>query len=213
MTDLNTMMREQAVNGLQLQLDAAVTDGDTVKARKISDDLAALKMSTAPKPPAFTPDDIRTEMEKLPWYGTDPKKSGRAVELGKNMDPKKFASAAAFAEALVKVVDEEFKPAPKDGEEDEPKDGEEDEPNDKSVGRARKTDGPGEGDATQRTVRRSSSGPWAKISDAPADVQKEIKRQTDKFVSANASKEQRESFVTKALESHYAAHQRKAGKK
>lgn len=77
----------------------------------------------------------------------------------------------------------------------------------------RRTDGPGEGDNNHTTIRRATNGPWTKLADAPADVQKEIKRSADKFVPAKAPKEQRESFIAKALESQYLIHQRNKGKK
>lgn len=210
--DLNVMMREQAINGLQATLDKAVMDGDTVAARKTADDLAKLAVSTAPRAPVFSGADVYAELEKTDWYGVDPKKSAKAEEFGKTMNTKKFATAAAFAAALIKAVEEEFKPAATEPveEEGEEEEGEEKPPVEK---RARKTDGPGEGDNNQRGSARRASGPWAKVSDAPADIQKEIKRQADKFVSSSASKEQRETFINKALESHYATHVRNKGKK
>jgi hypothetical protein len=223
MTDLNVMMREQATLGLQSQLDAAVTAGDTEAARKVSVELAKLAVSAAPKAPPYGDVEIRAELDKQAWFGTDPKKSAKALEFGKTMDPKKFATAEAFAAAIVKAVDEEFKPPavvkePPENETDEEKEAREAEEAEAAeaavaakAGKTRKTDGPGESDTgATRTTRRS--GPWTKITDAPPDIQKEIKRSADKFVSKSATKEQRESFVSKALESHYAAHQRK-GKK
>lgn len=222
MADLNVMMREQAVLGLQSQLDAAVTNGDTVAARKISDDLAKLAVSTAPKAPAYGDADIFAELDKQPWYGVDPKKSAKAVEFGKTMKHSRFPTAAAFAEALVKAVEEEFKPPTQAVSEDDDGAVQDDAgaAEDDDAGKAaaakpkpRKTDGPGEADALGRAAAGRRTGPWAKITDAPAEVQKEIKRTTDKYVSANAPKEQREKFITKALESHYAVFQRNKGKK
>ena len=219
MTDLNMMMREQARNGLQAQLDAAVTNGDTEAARKITTDLEKLAVSTAPKAPAYGQDEIRAQLDKQDWFGIDPKKSARVIELGKHMDPKKFPTAEAFAAALVKAVEEETKPAggaPAEGDGDGEGGAEGaggDEGDDDKGKKPRRTDGPGEGDANQRGAARRAAGPWTKLSDAPPDVQKEIKRSADKFVSAHATKEQREGFMTKALESHYAAHQRTKGKK
>jgi hypothetical protein len=217
--DLNMMMREQARNGLQAQLDAAVTNGDTEAARKVAADIAKLEVSTAPKAAPYTSDDIKAELNKQDWFGVDPKKSAKAMEFGKTMDLSKFATAAAFAAAVVKAVDEEFKPAAAagTGEDDE----EENDPKDKDGGKddndparkLRRSDGPGEGDATQRTRVRTSSGPWTKLADAPADVQKEIKRSVDKFVPARAPKEQRDSYIAKALDSHFAIFQRNKGKK
>jgi hypothetical protein len=212
--DLNMMMREQARNGLQTALDAAVTNGDTAEAKKVADQIAALAVSSAPKAPPYGNDEVKAELNKLDWFGVDPKKSARAIELGKHMDLKKFATAELFAAALVKAVEDEGKPASQaagtDDEEDEKEDDEK-----PAVGenKPRRTDGPGEGDANQRSNLRRTSGPWAKLSDAPADIQKEIKRSADKFVSVNAPKEQRESYIKRALESHHAIYQRTKGKK
>ena len=72
MTDLNTMMREQATLGLQTQLDAAVTAGDAEAARKIAGDIAKLAVSTAPKAPPYGDAEIRAELNKLDWFGVDP---------------------------------------------------------------------------------------------------------------------------------------------
>lgn len=215
MTDLNVMMREQALAGLQTQLDAAVTNGDTVAARKVSDDIAKLQVQTAPKAPPYGDAEIRGQLEKAPWFGVDPKKSATAVEFGKTMDPKKFATAEAFAAALIKAVDEEFKPAGsaapagEDGD-GEGADGEEEGEEEETPApkKPRKTDGPGDDNLRGATNRRSA-GPWAKLSDAPADIQKEIKRQAEKFVASSATKEQREKFIVNALGSHYAQHQRR----
>lgn len=220
MTDLNMMMREQAKSGLEAKLAEAVTNGDTDAATKAADDLAKLAVATAPKAPPYGDAEIRAELGKLDWFGVDPKKSARVLELGKHMDPKKFSTAEAFAAALVKSVDEEFKPAQKPGasgdDTDEETDGddtdEETDDKNKVAAKPRRTDAPGEGEANQRSGTRRTSGPWAKLTDAPADVQKEIKRSADKFLSANVPKEQRETFVKNALESHYKIHQSK-GKK
>lgn len=222
MTDLNVMMREHARSGLQTQLDAAVTNGDTAEARKITDQIAALAVQTAPKAPPYGDVEIRAQLEKAPWFGIDPKKSAKAVEFGKTMDPKKFATAEAFAAALIKSVDDEFKPAgaaapaaggEDGGGEDDGNGGEGDDDTKPAASeKPRRTDGPGENDTNTRTARRTT-GPWVKITDAPADIQKEIKRQTEKFVASSAPAAQRDKYVAKALESHYAAHVRAKGKK
>jgi len=219
--DLNVMMREQAKSGLQMQLDKAVTDGDTAAARKAAADLAALELAMAPKASAFTDADVYAQLDtQAPWYGVDPKKSAKAADFGKSMNPKKFPTAAAFAEAIVKAVDAEFATtAPKtddsDGGESEESDdtgtGGAAEGGDKTVKPKRRTDAPGENDALSRSPGRSA-GPWTKLSDAPAAIQAEIKRSADKL-APNASKENREAFVGKALEAHYAAHQRNKAKK
>ena len=224
MTDLNTMMRDQARAGLQVQLDTAVTNGDTEAARKIADQMNALAVQTAPKAPPYGDVEIRAALDKQEWFGTDPKKSKAALELGKNLDPKKFANAEAFAAAVVKAVEEEFKPATpaRSGDEDpENEDPENEDPEnedaenepEKPAKKGRRTDGPNSADSANRSARRAS-GPWTKLTDAPAAIQTEIKRAADKFVPANAAKERRESFIAKALESQYAIHQRTAkGKK
>ena len=214
MTDLNTMMRDQARAGLQVQLDTAVTNGDTEAARKITDQIAALAVQTAPKAPPYGDVEIRAALDKQAWFGTDPKKSKAAMELGKNLDPKKFASAEAFAAAVVKAVEDEFKPATpaKSGDEDPENEDPENEP-EKPAKKPRRTDGPSSADSANRSGRRTS-GPWTKLADAPAAIQAEIKRAADKFVRSNAPKEQRDAFIAKALESQYAIHQRTAkGKK
>ena len=216
MPDLNTMLREHARTGLQTQLDAAVTNGDTAAATKIADEIAKLAVSTAPKAPAYGDAEIRAELNKLDWFGVDPKKSGRVLALGRDMDPKKFPDAVAFAAALVKAVDEEFKAPPKtddgDSEGEEDGDGEGEEDDKKPPVKKKRSDGPGEGDAGVRARSSRSTGPWVKMSDAPPDVQKEITRSMNKFLSSNASEDQKKSFRAKALESHYNAAQQKRGK-
>ena len=215
MSDLNVMMREQARNGLQAQLDAAVTNGDTAAATKIAEDISKLAVSAAPKAPPYNDADIRAQLEKTEWFGVDPKKSAKAVEFGKTMDVKKFANAEAFTAALIKSVEAEFAPVPPKAEEtdeeetDEEETDEEREAAEAAKAKKRKTDGPGDGALGTRAAR--TTGPWVKITDAPAEVQKEIKRTADKF--APKTKEGREGYITKALEAHYAEHQRKKGKK
>jgi len=217
MPDLNVMLLEQARNGLQTELDTAVTNGDTEAARKVAAKLSDLNTAAAPKPStAYGNTEIRAELNKLPWFGVDPKKSGRTIELGKTMDPKKFGTAAEFTAALVKVVDEEFKPAiaaPPEGETDEEREAREAEEAETAAAKTKKpraSDGPSDAD-TGGTRSRRTSGPWLKISDAPEDVRKEITRTADKF--APKTKEGREKFVAKALEAHYAKAQLAKGKK
>jgi hypothetical protein len=217
MPELNVMLLEQARNGLQAELDTAVTNGDTEAARKVAAKISDLNGAAAPKPStAYGDTEIHAELNKLPWFGVDPKKSGRTIELGKTMDPKKFGTAAEFAAALVKVVDEEFKPAAAaapEGETDEERETREAEEAEAAAAKAKKpraSDGPTEGDAGG-TRQRRTSGPWVKMSDAPADVQREINRTADKF--APKTKEGREKFVAKALEAHYAKAQLAKGKK
>lgn len=218
MSDLQTMLRDTARNGLQAQLDTAVTNGDTEAARKVAAEMTKLDMATAPKAPPYGNAEITAELNKQPWFGTDPKKSARVVELGKSLDPKKFASAEAFTAALVKAVEDDLKPPGKGDEETgEGETGEEgaaagegeEEPAPKP--KPRRTDGPNDADTTAARTRRASSGPWSKMSDAPADVQKEINRTAEKF--AGKGKENREKFITNALAAHYNRAQIAKGKK
>lgn len=221
MADLNVMLLEHARTGLQAQLDAAVTNGDTEAARKASDELGKLSAATVPKTAPYGDTEIRAALEaKADWFGTDPRKSGAAVRLGKDMNPKKFATAELFADALIKAVDEEFKPAGKapdaEDEEEEDEEGEGDgeggAPAPKPKPKQRASDAPNDNDTGSARPRRTS-GPWLKMSDAPADIQKEINRTADKF--APKGKEGREKYVVKALEAQYTAHQTRAklGKK
>jgi len=210
--DLNMMMREQAKMSLQTQLDTAVTAGDTEAARKVAAEIAKLEVSSAPKPPPYGDAEIRAELNKLEWFGVDPKKSAKALEFGKTMDPKKFATADLFAAAIVKAVDEEFKPvaaAATTNEDDDP-DGEDGEK--KPAATAKRTDGPGPGDTDPRPRSSGRTGPWSKLSDAPQEVRTEIKRAADKFLPANADDKTRDAFNKRQLEAHYATHQRKKGK-
>lgn len=225
--DLNVMLREHARNGLQSQLDAAVTNGDTESARKIAADLERLALSTAPKQPVFGDAEIRAELDKQPWFGVDPVKSARVLELGKHMDPKKFGSAEAFATALIKAVEGDasaLAPGKKDGEGEENEDNEDDEDDQdedaqdedaqedrKPPPRRRRSDAPSDGEAHGRASSRSRSGPWTSLSDAPPDVRKEIERTADKF--APKTKEGREQYIALALDGHYRAHKRNQGKK
>jgi len=215
--DLNMMLRQTALNGLQQQLDAAVTNGDTEAARKVTNEIAQLTLQTAPKAPAFGDAEIMSALDtKAPWYGIDPKKSKAAMDFGKTMNPKKFATAEAFADAIIAAVDAEFKPATAASastESEDETDETEDDPEDPPTKKPKRTDGPGHADAVGGSVARTGNkGPWLKMSDAPNDVRAEIKRTADKF--APSTKEGREAFEKRALEAHYAAHQRsKQGKK
>ncbi len=214
MSELNMVLRQHAINGLQSQLDAAVTNGDTESARKIAADMAKLEASTAPAKPAYGDAEIRAELNKLEWFGTDPKKSAKAVEFGKTLDINKFATAAAFAEAITKAVEAEFPKPAAAGATEEDEDEEEDEgeePAAKPEKKPRKTDAPGEADGGVRggTTKR---GPWTKLTDAPPAVQADIKRQADKLLSSSATKEAREKFYNNALGVHYQTHLRNKGK-
>jgi hypothetical protein len=216
MNDLNTMLREHAKTGLQSQLDAAVTNGDTAAATKIANEIAQLAVATAPKAPPYGDTEIKAELNKLDWFGVDPKKSGRALALGRDMDPKKFPDAVSFAAALVKAVDDEFKPAtttteePLEDETEEEREAREAEEK-AAAAKKKRTDGPEDAGVRSRSSR-TPSGPWTKVTDAPPEIQKEITRSMNKFLSSNATKEQKDGFRAKALESHWNAAQQK-GKK
>jgi hypothetical protein len=205
MTDLETMLRQQVQTNLTHALDSAVQAGDINAARNATKQIAELAASSA-KPvakPAFTNVDIKNALkEKAPWFGTDPRRSAKAVEFGKNMEPEAFPTAEAFAEAVVKAVDEEFKPVPTT--EDEPEEREEEEKEEKTA--RKKTDAPS-ADTGRSATRARSSGPWTKLADAPKDVADIVKSQADKF-TRNASKEQREKFISNALSTAYNAAQR-----
>jgi len=203
MNDLTTMLHKQVQENLTRMLDSAVTAGDIAAARNATKQIAELALSTVPaKKDKIADADIREALKtKAPWFGTDPRRSAKAVEFGKNMDPTSFATAEAFADAVVKAVDEEFKPV----KEDEPIDDEEedDKPEEKEPVARKKTDAP-TGDTGRSVTRSRSSGPWAKLSDAPKDVAERIKGQADKF-TRNAPKEARDKFISMALGTAYAA--------
>ncbi len=213
--DLNVMIREQARTGLQTQLDAAVIEGDTVKVRKITDDIAKLDVATAPKvvTPPYGDAEIKAAIEKkADWFGVDPRKSAAVIRLGKDMNPTKFANAELFADALLKAVEEEFKPAAAaeaedDTDPDADTDPDEDDP---PAAKPKKTDGP---EALERgSAARARKGPWTKLEHAPTAVQADIKRQADKFMPRTATKEQRQGFIDRALASSYNAYQQRKGK-
>lgn len=210
--DLNMMMREQAKTTLQTQLDGAVANGDAELARKVSDQLAQLAVQTAPKAPPFGDIEIKAALGTVaPWFGLDPRKTSKAMQYGKDMDPRKFSTAEDFAKALVAAVDEEFKPAPAAGEGEgeegeEGGEGAEDPPAKRA--QAKRTDAPREGETDPRPRAGGRTGPWSKLSDAPQEVRAEITRTAAKFLPANATKEARETFTKRQLEAQYAIHQR-----
>jgi hypothetical protein len=221
--DLNMMLRQTARNGLEARLTQAVVDGDQEAAKKIAKEMSDLELQTAPKTPAYGDAEIRAELNKLPWFGVDPRKSAKAMQYGKDLDPRKFSTAEAFAKAVADAVAEDFKPVsetpPKDEEgegegeegegEGEEGEGEGEDGRDKSKpGKPRKrTDGPGESEADGSRPRRTA-GPWKKMSDAPPTVQAEIRRTATKLLGARATEDQRKAFEARALQGHYAAHQR-----
>lgn len=208
-SDLETMMRNKMQADLQRSLDSAVQVGDIQAARKVTQQISEFAMSQAKDTvPQFTNADIRASLKvKAPWFGVDPRRSARAVEFGKNMEPQAFKSADAFADELIKAVAKEFDDEEEIEKLDEPDDEEEKE--EKKAPR-RRTDAPsGE---TGRAVPRRTSGPWTKLSEAPREVADTIKSAADKF-TRNATKEQREKYISTALGTAYAADQRSRAKK
>jgi hypothetical protein len=206
--DVETLIRQQQRNSLVHALDSAVQVGDINAARNATRQLSELAITEAKKTtPAFTNTDIRDVLKtKAPWFGVDPRRSAKAVEFGKNMEPTAFKSAEEFADELIKAVEDEFDP--KDEEEEEANDDPEDEP--KKAAR-KKTDAPSD-NAARAIPRRSSSGPWLKLSDAPKETADIIRASADKF-TRNATKEQRQKYIETALSTAYAADQRTKGKK
>lgn len=215
MVDLNTMLREHARSGIKAQLDAAVVAGDSAAAQKAADELA--KFEVALQPPAakgepYTVEDRRVAMEKVAsWFGVDPVKTARAMELSKHLDVKKFATAEAFATAVRDAVDKELEPktAKTEGADDEEGDGDDREGATPPAAAPpkRKTGGP---DDLGPGPARSSSKPWTKLTDAPTEVRQSIQRQVDKMVPRNAKPETRALFITRALESAQKIHKAKA---
>jgi hypothetical protein len=205
MSDVEQMLRTQMQNDLTRQLDSAVQAGDINAARKATQQLAELHLQNVKATPVqFTNADIRAALKvKAPWFGVDPRRSARAVEFGKNMEPQSFKSADEFADRLIEAVAEEFEEA------EEPDEIEDEEKEEKKIAR-KKTDAPS-GD-TRRAIPRRTSGPWAKLSDAPKEIADTIKSAADKF-TRNATKEQREKYIATALGTAYAADQRAKGKK
>jgi hypothetical protein len=207
-SNLETIYHNQMQANLVHALDSAVQVGDINAARKATQGLSELAITQAKNAnPQFTNADIRAALKvKAPWFGVDPRRSARAVEFGKNMEPQSFKSADAFADELIRAIAEEFEMEEPEPEEDD----EEKEENKENKIARRKTDAPS-GEIT-RAVPRRSSGPWAKLSDAPKDVADTIKNAADKF-TRNASKEQREKYIATALGTAYAADQRSRTKK
>lgn len=201
--DIQALIHAQMQNNLARALDSAVQVGDINAARNATRQLSEIAIEQAKKTtPQFTNADIRASLKiKAPWFGVDPRRSAKAVEFGKNMEPQSFKSADEFADELIRSVDEEFETVTEEHEEDE-------EPEKKVV--RKKTDAPS-GD-TARAIPRRSSGPWLKLSDAPKDTADQIKASADKF-TRNATKEQRDKYVATALATAYAADQRMRIKK
>lgn len=207
--DLNAMMRQTTLDALNSQHEAAVVNGDVAGAKAISDKIADFKVALAPKPATgFGDAEVKAELNKLDWFGADPKKSAKAMEFARNMSPSKFPTPEAYVQAVVKAMEDDAKPAPAAaGEDDE--DGDDGKPEAKPA--ARRTDGP-RGDDLNNRGRGAGGGPWVKLSDAPKEIQQRIKDQAKKFLPAAATDDQKKKFNERALSSAYADHQRKAGK-
>ncbi len=214
MTDMNTLLRNQLNASLTGQLNAAVQAGDIAAAHNATKAIAELAVANVPQQaaaagPKFSNDDIRKTMQtKAPWFGTDPRRSAKAVEFAKNMEPTAFATVEAFSDALIKAVDDEFKPATEKVDQEIEEDTEEKNEKEKPVTRKR-TDAPG-GDTGRSASRVGGSGPWGKLSDAPKETADLIRTQADKFTR---TKEARDKFITTALGVAYTDNQRKGAAK
>lgn len=201
--NLEAMVHAQMHDTLHRQLNSAVQVGDINVARAAVQQLNQLAVTQAKNNKQFTNHDIREVLKtKAPWFGVDPRRSARAVEFGKNMEPASFETAEAFADELIKAVKEEF---------DEPDNEPDDEPEEKEEKKVvrKRTDAPVD---HARAVPRRSSGVWAKLSDAPKDIAEQIRNSADKF-TRNATKEQREKYITTALSAAYTADQRGRARK
>ena len=210
--NLEVMLKNQMQATLTHQLDSAVQAGDIQAARKATQQLQDFALQNRPpNTPKFNNADIRASLKvKAPWFGVDPRRSAKAVEFGKNMEPESFPSADAFAEAIVKAVKEDFEATEEQDEtEDKTEDENEDEEKEEKKVVRKKTDAPS-GDV-RHTAPRRTNGPWAKLGDAPKEIAQTIKASADKF-TRNATKEQREKYIATALGTAYAADQRTKGK-
>jgi hypothetical protein len=211
--DIEAMVRNKLHSDLSRSLDSAVQVGDIQAARKATQQLQELALSTVKstgKVP-FSNEDIRSSLKtKAPWFGVDPRRSARAVEFGKNMEPQNFKDADAFADALIEAVADEFDPKEDEGDNEEDDGPEEKETEEKKRVARKKTDAPS--GAGARAIPRRSSGPWSKLSDAPKEVADMIKASADKF-TRNATKEQRQKYIETALGTAYSADQRAKGRK
>lgn len=214
MTDMATLMRNQLNASLTNQLNAAVQAGDIAAAHAATKSIAELAVSSVPQQaaatgPKFSNDDIRKTMQaKAAWFGIDPRRSAKAVEFAKNMEPSAFETVEKFSDALIKAVDDEFKPTTEKADKEAEEDIEEEIEEKPSVAR-KKTDAP-TGDTGRSGTAGKSSGPWGKLSDAPKETADLIKRQAEKFAR---TEEARKKFIMTALGVAYADHQRKAGAK
>lgn len=223
MTDLATMLKQQMQNTLTAQLDSAVQAGDIAAARKAAQAVSELAVASVPRTSGKsvpTTDAIKAAlMAKADWFGVDPRKSAKAVELGKMMDPSRFETAEAFADSLLKEIEKDEKAAGKDddnedGEDDENQDGEDGESEDAEAEaaaekrrEARRNDKRRDGTAGRELNVGGRSAPGNSLRQAfetgdikhlPRSVADEIKKTADKF-ARNATKEQKAAFIKNAV--------------
>ena len=116
MNDLATMLKQQMENNIAGRLGRRSGDrGRSDRAQGITKEYADLQVAAVPRAPVKTPPTKEQIMSaitaKAPWFGVDPKKSALVAELGKTMLPDRFETADAFADALLKAVEEHGKPA------------------------------------------------------------------------------------------------------
>jgi hypothetical protein len=203
--DLEQMLKNQLQNNIVYRLDSATQAGDIQAARKAALELSEFQAKNRPADvPSFTNADIRTAIKaKAPWFGVDPRRSAKVVEFGKNMEPASFKSAEEFADKVIEAIEEEYE----EGDEEE-----DDGPEEKEVKKPerKKTDAPSSSGA--RAIPRRSAGPWSKLSDAPKEIADTIKASADKF-TRNATKEQRDKYISTALGTAYNADLRAKGRK
>lgn len=228
MNDLSTMLRQQMQKGLETSLDAAVQAGDIQAARKATKDILDLSLAearlTSAGKKAPTPAEIKAAVTaKADWFGVDPRKTAKAMELAKMMDPARFESAEAFATALLKTLDDEGKSAADPGED------EDDEDNDPDSEGGDIDDEDEGGTARQRRPRKerkngtpvtelnagtrgSGAGPNLRrafetgdVKALPKTAQDDIKAKAEKFVRTGTKEQiekQRATFVANAVKAH-----------
>jgi hypothetical protein len=227
MTDLATMLRNQMQQTLQNSLDTAVQAGDINAARNATKQILDLNLaearsgSAAKKVPSK--DEIKAAVAaKADWFGVDPRKTAKAVELGKMMDPERFDSAEAFATALLKSLDDEATAAAAagksddedgDDDEDDGKDGAEDEGERQPRKRKNATERPelGAGGAPAVTSNLRRAFESGDIKALPRAAQDSIKKSADKL-ARNADEKGRKTFIANAVKAHARAELIASGK-
>lgn len=218
MSDLASMLRQQMQNTLNSSLDAAVQAGDINAARKVTKDildlgLAEAKATTAVKAPP-SPKDIKAAVAaKADWFGVDPRKTAKTMELAKMMDPERFTSAEAFADALLKTVTEEEKGAAGNDGDDEDGEGEDGDDEDArrearrakaKEGRKNGTQEPELGTGTRSNGATSNLRRAFETGDIkmlPSASQATIKKFADKF-ARNGGEDARKAYISNAVKAH-----------